>query len=142
MEEYLVHKAPFQIPMAGKEFLVKVAPYITIIFLIIALPIVFAALGLTAFLAPFAMMGAYGYYGWGAMAIVSFAVTLLAMLLELIALPGLFKRTYKGWKYLFYAQIVSLISGLISWSSGILGTLLGALIGFYLLFQVKEMYKK
>ncbi|MBP6085702.1 hypothetical protein KA478_00535 [Patescibacteria group bacterium] len=45
-DEYLVQKAPFQLPPHIKEFLVKAAPYITAIILLLMLPAILAVIGL------------------------------------------------------------------------------------------------
>ena len=45
-DEYLVAKAPFHIPAHIAEFLVKAAPYITILMLILALPLIVAVFGI------------------------------------------------------------------------------------------------
>ncbi|MEI8343587.1 MAG: hypothetical protein WCF93_01400 [Candidatus Moraniibacteriota bacterium] len=143
LDEYMVKKAPFTLPKDAKEFIVKVSPYLIIVFAIMALPLIFAALGLTAVLSPFAMMGGYGYglgFGWGFGAIIALAVSIITVLIEVIALPGLFKRTKGSWRLLFYASVVSLIGGILS-ISGIVGAIVGAIIGWYILFQVKELYK-
>ena len=140
LDEYMVNKAPFALPKEVKEFIVNVSPYLVIIFAVLALPIIFAALGLTAFLSPFAMMGGYRYgFAWGFFAIVGLAVSVITMILEIIAVPGLFKRTKGAWTLLFYASIVSLIGSILSFS-GIIGGIIGAIIGWYILFQVKELY--
>ena len=136
--EYLVKKAPFALPIGAKEVIVKVAPYLVIIFAILALPLIFAAIGLSAFLTPFAMMG--GYAGWGFNAIVSLAVSVIVIILEVIAVPGLFKRTKGAWQLVFYASIVSLIGSILS-INGIISGVIGAIIGWYILFQVKDLYK-
>lgn len=140
--EYLVKKAPFQLPMNLKEILVKIAPYVIIIMLIFAIPLILAALGLSALLTPFAAFGGAGYGYWSAMALVTGILALISLLLELVAVPGLFKRTYKGWKFAFYAQIVSFVGALIgNGVSGLLGTIIGYIIGMYILFQVRDLYK-
>jgi hypothetical protein len=139
--EYMVKKAPFALPMGAKEFIVKAAPYLIIIFALLALPLIFAAIGLSSVLAPFAMMGAYGYgIGWGFSAMVALAVSVIVLVLEIMAVPGLFKRTKGGWKMLFYASIISLIGSILS-VSGIISGIIGAIIGWYILFQVRDMYK-
>ena len=58
----------------------------------------------------------------------------------IVAVPGLFKRTKGAWTLLFYASIISLIGSIIS-LSGIVSGLIGAIIGWYILFQVKELYR-
>ena len=141
LDEYMVTKAPFALPPEVKEFLVKVSPYLVIIFAVMALPIILAALGLTAILSPFAMMGGYHYgFGWGFSATIGLAISVITIIMEIAAVPGLFKRTRGAWRLLFYTSIVSLIGTIISFS-GLLGGIIGAIIGWYILFQVKELYK-
>jgi hypothetical protein len=141
LDEYMVKKAPFALPIGLKEFIVKVSPYLVIIFAILTLPVIFAVIGISAVLAPFAMMGAVmgGYgYGWGLGAIVALVVAVVSLIVEVIAVPGLFKRTRGGWRLVFYATIISLIGSIISFN--IVGGIIGAIISWYILFQVKEMY--
>lgn len=137
LDEYMVRKAPFALPLGLKEFIVKVSPYLVIIFAILALPLIFAAIGLTAFFTPFAMMGGYG---WGFGAIVSLVVAVITLVMEVMAVPGMFKRTRGAWRLLFYVSIVSLIGSILS-VSGIISGIIGAIIGWYILFQLKDMYK-
>lgn len=136
LDEYMVKKAPFQLPMGLKEFIVKVSPYLIIIFAIMSLPLIFGAIGLSTALAPFAMMGGYG---WGIAAIISLITTVIVLVMEVMAVPGLFKRTKSAWHLVFYATIVSLIGSILAFN--IIGGILGAIIGWYILFQVKDMYK-
>ena len=140
LEEYLVKKAPFAIPAGGKEFIVKVAPYLIIIFAVIAIPGILLALGATTILAPFAAVGYAFGHGFGFLALISLIISIIAVVLELVAVPGLFKRSKGGWRMVFYASIVSLIGSIIS-VTGIITGIIGAIIGWYILFQVKELYK-
>lgn len=140
LDEYMVTKAPFALPLELKEFIVKISPYLIIVFAVLALPLIFAALGLTAVLSPFAMMGGIGWgFGWGFGAIVSLVVAVVSLVLEVMAVPGLFKRTRAAWRLLFYVSIISLIGSILS-MSGIIGAIIGAIISWYILFQVKNMY--
>ncbi|MDP3957760.1 MAG: hypothetical protein Q8Q10_04640 [bacterium] len=138
LDEYMVKKAPFTLPLGLKEFIVKVAPYLIIIMAVFAVPAILLALGLSTVFTPVAMMGGYG--GWGFSAIVTLIATAITLVMEVMAVPGLFKRTQKGWRLVFYATIVSLIGSILS-VSGIIGGIIGAIIGWYILFQVKELYK-
>lgn len=139
LEGYMVKKAPFTLPMEVKEFIAKVAPYLIIIFAIMALPLILTALGLSAAFTPFAMMGGGWGLGWGFRTIVSLAVAVVTLVLEVMAVPGLFKRTKGAWRLLFYVSIVSLVGSILS--VNIVGGILSAIIGWYVLFQVKELYK-
>ena len=145
LEEYLVKKAPFAIPAGGKEFIVKVAPYLVIIAAVIAIPAILFGLGVSAFLAPFAAVGYAMGYGFGFAAIISLIISIVALVMELVALPGLFKRTKGAWQLVFYASIVSLVGSLFSvstsYGNGIISTLICLIIGWYILFQVKDLYK-
>ncbi|MFZ2187231.1 MAG: hypothetical protein WAV46_01205 [Candidatus Moraniibacteriota bacterium] len=139
LDEYMVKKAPFALPAELKEFIAKVSPYLVIVFAVLALPFIFAALGLSAVLTPFAMMGAGWGFGWGLRAIISLAVAVITLVMEVMAVPGLFKRTKGGWNLVFYASIVSLIGSILAFN--IIGGAISAIIGWYILFQVKELYK-
>ena len=134
----MVKKAPFALPQGVKEFIVKVSPYLIIIFAILALPLIFAAIGLSALVAPFAMMGGYS---WGIGTVISLVVAVITLIMEVMAVPGLFKRTKSAWNLVFYASIVSLIGSILS-VGGIISGVIGAIIGWYFLFQVRDMYKK
>jgi hypothetical protein len=140
LDEYMVKKAPFALPIAAKEFIVKVAPYLIIIFAVIAIPGILLALGLSTVLAPFAMVGYAFGHGFGFLAIISLIISIIAVVLELVAVPGLFKRTKGGWRLVFYSSIVSFIGSIIS-ITGIVSGIIGAIIGWYILFQVKDQYK-
>ena len=134
LDYYLVQKAPFQIPDAGREWIVKFGPWITVVLLAITLPVILALLGLGTMLMPF---GGYGYaYGWGYLTV--FICVYFG--LRIAALPGLFARKMSGWKLLFYAQTVSIIADLLS--GAVVGGLVGGLISFYILFQIRTLYKE
>jgi hypothetical protein len=137
LDEYMVTKAPFQIPMGGKEFLAKIAPYLIIISAVLTLPAILAFFGLTMFVAPLAMMT--GSMGWGLFGIINLVTMVTTVVLNVMAVPGLFKRTHAGWKLLFYASLVSFIGGVLSPYP--VGAIIGAIISWYILFQVKVLYK-
>ncbi len=142
LDEYMVQKAPFTLPKEVKEFIVNVSPYLIIVFAVMALPLILAALGITAIFSPFAMMGGYGYgFAWGYGAIVGLVVAVVTIIMEIVAVPGLFKRSEAAWRLLFYVSIVTLIGNILS-LSGIISGIIGAVIGWYILFQVKELYNK
>jgi len=133
LEFYLVQKAPFQIPPEGKEWIVKYGPWITVILLIFFLPALLVVLGIGAVFVPFAGVGYATGFGYA-------AVLLLVQIgLMLMALPGLFARKMTGWNMLFYSRIVSFVATLLM--GAIISALVGALIGFYILFQIRPLYK-
>jgi hypothetical protein len=133
LDFYLVKKAPVQIPDNGKEWLVQYGPWITIVLMVLMLPILLFALGIGTVLMPF---GGVGYAtGFGIVAI----GVLVEFGLTAASLPGLFARRMAGWNLLFYARCVGIVASLLAGS--IVGALVGGLISFYILFQVRSLYK-
>ena len=133
LEYYLVKKAPFQLPDNVKEALVRWGPWIALVLMILALPVLLFALGLGAMLLPFGGVG-YGYtYGY------LLIFTVVTFVMQGIALPGLFARKVSGWNLMFYAELVRIVGSLLA--GAVLSALVGGLIGLYLLFQVRPLYK-
>ncbi len=132
LNEYFGKKAP-QLPAEVKEFIVKVSPYLAILSAVLAAPALLALLGLTS------MFGFVPYIaaanGLGISVIVSIAV----IVLNVMAIPGLFKRTMSGWNFVFYGMAVSTLGSLLM--GNIVNALLGLVIGLYVLFQVRPLYK-
>lgn len=125
-----------QLPKNIQEVLVMIAPWIALIFGIFGLVGGVAGLGLlTAFL-PVAVLGGVSGYGGGYLA----ALALIASsALMLAAFPGLRAKKYNGWNLLFWSEVVSLVYSIVSLA--IVSGIVGAFIGFYLLFQIKSYYK-
>jgi len=134
LDFYLVKKAPFQIPDAGREWIVKFGPWITVVLLILTLPLLLFALGIGTIFMPF---GGVGYAsGFGLLTL--FVIAEIGLMIA--ALPGLFARKMAGWRLLFYSQLVSIVYNLLS--GAIIGGLLFGLIGLYILFQVRPLYRE
>lgn len=62
LDEYMVKKAPFAIPMNAKETIVKIAPYLVIVFAVITIPAVLALFGFASLFGAVAMMGGYATF--------------------------------------------------------------------------------
>jgi hypothetical protein len=133
LEYYLVKKAPVQIPDAGREWIVKYGPWITAVLLLISLPALLFILGVGTFFMPFGGVGYATGFGLAAIGLIAH------MVLMGLALPGLFARKMSGWTLMFYAQAVSAVTSLLA--GAIISALVGALISFYILFQVRSLYK-
>ena len=140
-ESLFLKTIPWQLPAKAKEVIVKIAPWLTLIILILSLPAVLAVFGLGAFFG--GMMTYYGahlgfrfYLGW--------IVLVVQFILMAMAISGLKNRTLKGWQFVYYASLVSAVYGIISAYSfgGMIWSLLGTAIGLYILFQVKSYYGK
>lgn len=135
LEEYLVKKAP-ALPDGIKEAIVKFGPYLALVLLLMALPVVLGAFGLGGFLLPVSYMAGVRF---GLNYTISMIFTIIVMALELIALPGLFKRKISSWNLMFYATLVEAVHNLVLFNLG--GLIIGTLLGLYILFQIKSYYK-
>jgi hypothetical protein len=133
LDFYLVKNAPFQLPDAGREWIVKFGPWITLVLLILTLPLLAVALGFGTLLIPFGGLGYATGFGFLTIALIAEVGLMIA------ALPGLFARKMSGWRLLFYSQLVGIVYSLLSGS--IVGGLLFGLISLYILFQVRLLYQ-
>ena len=136
LDEYLVKKTPFTLPDGWRKAIVKFAPWFSLILMIVALPALLALFGLGAIFTPLSYLGGLQTginYTFG---LVIAAVTVV---LNGMAIPGLFKRTRQGWNFVFYATLVGVIENAIHFNIG--GLIIGSLLSLYILFQVKGYYK-
>lgn len=137
-ELYLVKKVP-AISNTYKDLLVVFVPWLTIFTIIKDISILFSAFGGSlkmrfAFLIdPFSPLN----FGIG----YSFLLILLtiAIVFYSISLVGLYQRSTKGWKFLYWATLISFISNLFGFNP--VGNVLWSLIVLYFLFQIKKYYK-
>lgn len=131
-------KAP-HLPEGGRQTLVKIAPWLALIFGILGL------LGLLSS-GMLSSMFAFSFMGGSVMqvsVVVSLLAGFLASLLELFAFKPLSARKKKGWNYLFYATVLMAITAIINavvGYSGAPGNIIGLLIGFWLLFEIRKYY--
>lgn len=135
LDTYFGQKAP-SLPPGVREFIVKIAPWLILISVILSIPALLALFGISAVVLP--MSGYYGYNPAGPMWIVSMVLLAITVVLEALAIPGLLKRNKFGWNLIFYSVLVSLLSNLVIMN--LLGLVIGALISFYLLFQIRSYY--
>lgn len=138
LDEYFGKKAP-ALPQNIKEFIVKIAPYLVIISLIFTIPAILVLFGLGSLATVFSPLGGTRAVAGVPTMWVGIILLIPAVILEAMAVPGLFSRKITAWRYMYWAQFISIVSSLVQ--INIVGALLSALIGFYLLFQVKSLYK-
>ncbi|OGH17676.1 MAG: hypothetical protein A3C22_02245 [Candidatus Levybacteria bacterium RIFCSPHIGHO2_02_FULL_37_10] len=124
------------LPKGVNEFIVTIAPWLSLIFGALGLLGSLAALGVVTFLSPAVMMG--GGVGVTAGLTLSVILALVSSALILIAVPALFSRKIMGWNFVFLSEVVSVVSAVLAIS---LTGIVFSLIGFYILFQVKSYYK-
>jgi len=117
-----------------KEFLVQYGPYLMLVLSVIGVFGVLAAIGIVG---AGVGMGAVSV-GMGFNAYVSVALGVVTLVLYLMAFTPLRARKRAGWNLLYYALLIGLISNLIELN--VLAFIIGGLIGFWVLFQIREKY--
>jgi hypothetical protein len=117
-----------------KEILVKIAPYLAMI------GVFFGGLALLAVLGIGGSFGNIGAMAYGSSVQYYIAMAILAgqLALYVLAITPLMKRQKKGWDLMYYSQLLGLVSNLITLS--IIGFIISFVIGFWILFQVREKY--
>jgi hypothetical protein len=132
LRTYLYDKAP-HLPLQWQEVLVKFLPYLTILFVVLSLPVLLAALGLGSMLSPFLFMA--GGFTSFSLTMIVFAISVI---LEAMAIPGLFNKSTKSWYLLYYSTLINALYNFLTFN--IVGFILGGAISLYLLFQIKKYY--
>ena len=139
LEEFFVKKAPFQLPTSAKDLIVAFLPWVTLIFAVLAIPLLIAALGLTAVMTPFATLGGVRAASSAAAGLLAGIPLLVAVVFELMSVKGLMAKKKSGWNFAFYASLASALSSILSYD--LFGAVIGALISWYILFQIRSYYK-
>lgn len=132
---YFGHKAP-AIPEKLKKGIVRFGPWIILLSLILTIPIVLALLGINNPLVPPQYI--QNSLNTNLLGKIMLAISLIALLLEALSLPGLFKKRKSGWYLLYYSTLLGVLQNLVSLN--IIGLIIGSIISFYILFQIKEYY--
>lgn len=128
------------LPTNIREVIVNITPWLSLIFGILGIIVGISGLGVLTVLSPLAVFGGMSgvsSYGTGFIGALIYLIGSIALL---AAYPGTKAKKYAGWQFLFWSEAINLVGGLIGMHS-IVSTLIGALIGFYLLFQIKSYYK-
>jgi hypothetical protein len=134
----LFEKLP-HIPQGGREWIVSVSPYIALVFGVLGIISLLGASGI-------GIIASVLTLGLAVPMMISIVISLVSAVLLLMAFPGLKARTKKGWNLVFYSEVISVAGGVITaftmtYGSSIVGTAIGALIGFYILFEIRSYYK-
>lgn len=133
---YFYEKAP-RLPEGISEFLVMIAPYFTVLGVILGAIAILGLLGVSVIAIPAWALAAPG----AAPSVMLYIVaSVIGWLLSLASIPGLFARSKTGWNFMFYGVLWSAIINLLSFN--IAGIIIGLLIGFYFLFQLRPFYMK
>lgn len=124
------------LPANWRDVIVNITPWLALVFGLIGVFGSLAAVGILTFLAPLVLLG--GGVGVASGGIIGAVLALVASVLMVVAFPGTRAKKISGWNLLFYSEAVSLVSSVVFFS---VGGVIGALIGFYILFQIKSHYK-
>lgn len=124
------------LPKEARDVIAKITPWIALIFGILGVLGSIAALGIVTVFSPLAVMGG-GVQAAGT-GIIAALLGLVSSALLLAAFPGTRKFKLSGWNFLFYSEVVSLLSAVLAIS---LTGILFSLVGFYFIFQIKSHYK-
>jgi uncharacterized membrane protein HdeD (DUF308 family) len=138
LDEYYA-KLP-ALPKGATDFIVSIAPWLALVFGVLAILSGIAAFGFLSVLSPFAAVaGATQYAFTGLLAAL---VLVVQGVVELLAFPSLKSRKVKGWNLMFLSLLLSVVSAVFYLSVfGVVQSLIGVLIGYYFLYQVKSYYK-
>jgi TM2 domain-containing membrane protein YozV len=133
LEPIFLGKFP-EFPEEVKEFLVRYGPYLMLVAALIKLLDLLTMLGL-GLVTRGLLVGA----GGGSPALWAGAVLSgLVLVIYLLAFSPLKDRKKAGWRLLYYALLLNLLSSLIQLQ--ILILLIGGAIGFWVLFQIRAKY--
>lgn len=132
--EDLFAKAP-ALPANGRELLVTYAPWLSLIFGVLLVLVSLGGLGVGSTLAPFMI-----YTGVNpTFLLIASILGIVEGALMVIAFPSLKAKHVRGWNLWFWAEVLAVVSAVVSFN--LVGAVLNFIIGFYLLFQVKSLYK-
>lgn len=157
LNEVFGKKAP-QLPKAGKEWLVRWAPILTLIIGILSVFSVFS-LWRAAHTVSYADLAndlcrAYASSGCDVIPTnrlslwfwIALAVLVVEAVLYILAYTPLTAKKKQGWNYLFWAALINVVYAIVSlfMTYAGVGSFIGALIGtalsFWLIFQIREYY--
>lgn len=135
LEDLFLHIITFELPKEAKEWIVKYSPYIALILGVLLLPVILGVFGLASFVGVWgSAIGVVGPWYW-----LTLGIAAVEIVLYFMAYGYLVKKDKYGWALLWYSSALSLVSGVVGGLN--LGTLLGAAVGFYVLYQIKYLYK-
>ena len=128
------------LPKGATDFIVNIAPWLSLIFGVLSILVGVSAFGFLAVLSPFAAVAGAGAYA--ITGLLSSLVLLVQGVIMIVAFPSLKKRGQRGWNLLFWSLVLSIVSSVLSLSVfGVIQSVIGALIGYYFLYQMKSYYK-
>lgn len=150
LDEWLVKKAPYQLPENFKKGLVKAMPWLVLVGGVLTL---LGALSLYQLMSMANELSlAYTYYtgvsyNYGPLMWVSLLLIVVEAVILFMAFAPLKAQKKRGWDLLFWLSLLNVVYAVIYLVAApnlgqFLFSLLGTLIGLYLLFQIRSHYAK
>ncbi|MBI2025934.1 MAG: hypothetical protein HYT06_00985 [Candidatus Levybacteria bacterium] len=128
------------LPKGASDFIVNIAPWLSLIFGVLSILVGVSAFGFLAVLSPFAAVAGAGAYA--ITGLLSSVVLLVEGVILVVAFPSLRSRVQRGWNLLFWSLVLSVVSSVLSLNVfGVVQSVVGALIGYYFLYQIKSYYR-
>ncbi|MGA2967813.1 MAG: hypothetical protein ABSD69_01390 [Candidatus Levyibacteriota bacterium] len=132
-------KAP-ALPKSATDFLVSIAPWLALIFGVLAILAGVGGLGVFTAFSPLAYM--YAGSGLSILLLVSAAIAIVEGVIMVLAFMPLKARKIRGWNLLVWGEGLAILSSIVSLRVGdIVWAIVGAAIAFYILFQIEPNYK-
>jgi uncharacterized BrkB/YihY/UPF0761 family membrane protein len=134
----IFQKAP-HLPASAKQTIVDIAPWLALISGVLGIVSVLSA---SAFVS---MLFSFAFVTSGILPIlftVGMLIALLGSVLDLLAYKPLTEKKKLGWNYVFYGVLLTGVSFVLNAiaGQGMLGSLVGLVIGLWILFEVRDQY--
>lgn len=130
------------LPHDIRQTIAGIAPWLALVFGILGLFAVLTGLSALPLLMslPFATAAMGGSFYMPML--VALIIGGVASVLDLLAFKPLSARKKKGWNLIYYGTLLSVLSSIVNMAFGLGGItwLIGAVIGFWLLFEVRGLY--
>lgn len=147
-------KALPSLPQNAKNVIAKIWPWAALILGVLQLFAVFSLWQAVNYVNTFATYaneiavatGQSVNYSIGVLYYIALGVLVLDAVLLLLAVAPLFAGKRSGWNLLFLSALINLVYGVITVFDGtygannLIGAIIGAIVGFYLLYQVKDSF--
>lgn len=132
-------KAPV-LPANAKEFIVSVAPWLSLIFGVLLVLTGVGGLGWFSAFSPLTTM--YAGVGNTTLLLVASILIIAQGAVMIMAFSPLKARRKRGWNLWVWTELLAVLSSVLSLSIGsIVWAIIGAAVAFYFLFQVRSYYK-
>lgn len=126
------------LPLKVKEILVQIIPWLAILGAVLS-----AIAGVQYILLAFGIRQVIDPVGSDAYLLIVGILSLVAAYIAFLSFPLLKERNYTGWVLLFWSTVLSVLMSVISLlfnMASIIGVLISAAVGFYLTFEIEELY--